>query len=197
LQLACAHVDRCCSAAWSFGAFSDWTAAASAASCVAVGVVPGLNPDFFSAAAYEPNAPARVSMSPRIADGAAPAAFLMMFASAWRLVVPDALCACSACETFVPSASSCVQFLAEPKDEDDDEDEEDDEEDDDVEEEDELVVDPSESAVVVGGADDLLLPQPAAATARTRIETTAKAVLMAALPCRCVESNLLLRPGVV
>jgi hypothetical protein len=131
-----------------------------------------------------------------MADGAAPAAFLMMFASAWRLVVPDALCACSACETFVPSASSCEQFFAEPKDEEDDEDEDDDEEEED-EDEDELVVDPSESAVVVGGAEDLLLPQPATATARTRIEANANAVLMAALPCRCVDSNLLLRPGVV
>jgi hypothetical protein len=157
-----------------------------------------LNPDFFSAAAYEPNAPARVSMSPRIADGAAPAASLMMFASAWRLVVPDPLCACIACETFVPSASSCEQFFAEPKDEEDDEDEdEDEEEEDEDEDEDELVVDPSESAVVVGGAEDLLLPQPATATARTRIEASANAVLMAALPCRYVGSNLLLRSGVV
>jgi hypothetical protein len=86
--------------------------------------------------------------------------------------------------------------LAEPKDEDDDEDDEDDEEDDD-DEEDELVVDPTESAVVVGGAEDLLLPQPATAIARMRIETSANAVLMAALPCRYVDSNLLLRPGVV
>jgi hypothetical protein len=133
-------------------------------------------------------------MSPRIADGAAPAASLMMFASAWRLVVPDPLCACIACETFVPSASSCEQFFAEPKDEEDDEDDDEEEED---EDEDELVVDPSESAVVVGGAEDLLLPQPATATARTRIEANANAVLMAALPCRYVDSNLLLRPGVV
>jgi hypothetical protein len=195
LQLACAHADRCCSAALSFGSFSDWTAAASAASCAAVGVVPGLKPDVFSAAAYEPNAAARVWMSLRIADGAAPAACLMMFASAWRLVVPDPLWACSACETFVPSASSCEQFLAEPKDEDDDEEDED--EDDEDDEEDELVVDPLESDVVVGGAEDLLPPQPATATARTRIGTSANAVLMAALPCRYVDSNLLLRPGVV
>ena len=61
------------------------------------------------------------------------------------LAWPLPLCDASACDTFEPSAISCEQFFAEPKEddeEDDDEDDDDEEEEDD--EEDELVVDPPE-----------------------------------------------------
>jgi hypothetical protein len=60
---------------------------------------------------------------------------------AWPFPLDDA----SACDTFDPSAISCEQFFAEPKDDDDEDDDEDDEEEDeDDEEDDELVVDPTE-----------------------------------------------------
>jgi len=97
-----------------------------------------------------------------------------MFESAWRLLEPDIPCAASACETFEPSATSCVQLFAELNEEDDD-DEEDEEDDDDDDEE--LVVELCE-AVVVGGADDLDPPQPAASATSVVTEAIANAFLM-------------------
>jgi hypothetical protein len=109
----------------------------------------------------------------------------------------------------VPSETSCEQFFVDANEDDDDEDEdEEDDEDELVDDEDELVIDPPEldfvvtevvvaATEVVAGLPDLLLPpQPAAATARTRIEANADVCLMPA-PLSNVEVNLLARGAAV
>ena len=116
------------------------------------------------------------------------------------LAWPLPLCAESAWDTFDPSAISCEQFFAEPKEDDEDEEEDDDDEDDEEDDDDELVVDPpelEEAAEVVAELEDLLLPpQPAAATASTTIGTMAKMRLMLELPLSALGMNLLGRVAV-
>jgi hypothetical protein len=77
-----------------------------------------------------------------IAPGAEPAALWTALASVWRLLIADEPWLRD-CETFVPRATSFVQFFDELNDEEDDEDD-DDEDDDAVEDELVTVVDPPE-----------------------------------------------------
>ena len=142
-------------------------------------------------------------MSPRIAFGAALAAFSMIFASLSRLVMPVALCCESDCDSFEPSETSCWQFLTDEKDEEDDEDdeEEDDEDElelyalDELELELELLVVVVDALDVVAGAELFELPpQPAASAARTKTEASARLRVMFQPPCRDVTPNLLRKP---
>ena len=125
-------------------------------------------------------------MSPRIAFGAAFAAFSMIFASLSRLVMPVALCCESDCDSLEPSETSCWQFFTDEKDEEEDDDDEE-EDDDELElyalDEPELellvLVVVADALDVVAGAELFELPpQPAASAARTKTDASARLRVM-------------------